>query len=306
MLGTFVDKVSGLFDRRFLMGWWAPVFVTSAVALILALTPYGLDQAWTWWQGQEELAQTWMVVTALLLVTAFAYILRAFLRPMIRLYEGYWPQWLRRWPTKSVKRRVGRWNKAQIRAAQSDPERYADLQDALYYGYPSQTTLLLPTRLGNALRAAEEYGYVTYGLDSAFWWSRLADLLPVSTQEGISDALTPVATLLNLASLSAVVAVAGAIFWWQQRAGGWLGPALVLLLGLLLARVCYLGAVSQARSYGQQLRTAVDLYRWDLLKALHQPLPKTPQEERVLWHRLAMWLYNQDRGVLRGLDYHHE
>jgi hypothetical protein len=48
---------------------------------------------------------------------------------------------------------------------------------------------------------------------------------------------------------------------------------------------------------------AVDLYRFDLIKALHQGLPRTPREERALWERLARWIYNQDRGATKGLVY---
>ncbi len=82
---------------------------------------------------------------------------------------------------------------------------------------------------------------------------------------------------------------------------GWAVAALVL--GGLLAVVAYRGAVAQARSYGQQIRTAIDLYRFELLKALHLRLPSTPQEERALWERLAAWLYNSDLGVVRDLSY---
>ena len=79
----------------------------------------------------------------------------------------------------------------------------------------------------------------------------------------------------------------------------------VLLVGLLWAWLAYKGAVAQAWGYGQQIRAAVDLYRFDLLKALHQSLPVTPQEERAMWGRLAAWLYNQDRGVTAGLAFDH-
>ena len=35
--------------------------------------------------------------------------------------------------------------------------------------------------------------------------------------------------------------------------------------------------------------TDADLHRFELLKALHFPLPATPQEKRALWARLAAW-----------------
>ena len=92
----------------------------------------------------------------------------------------------------------------------------------------------------------------------------------------------------------------------MKDVGGWQAPVVVLVVGLLLARLSYLGAVTQARGYGQQMRASIDLYRFDLLKALHQSLPASPQKERALWGQLAAWLYNQDRGVARKLVYDHK
>jgi hypothetical protein len=164
---------------------------------------------------------------------------------------------------------------------------------------------LMPTQLGNALRAAEDYATTTYGMDAVFWWPRLVSVLPEAVRQGIEDGLTPLLALLNLATLAGLVAAGGAIYLWQSRVGGWLEVLGVLVVGLLFARLCYLGAVTQARSYGQQVRVAVDLHRFDLLKALHQPLPASFQEEQALWGRLADWLYNQDRGAAQALAYSH-
>jgi hypothetical protein len=47
----------------------------------------------------------------------------------------------------------------------------------------------------------------------------------------------------------------------------------------------------------------VDLYRFDLLKALHQPLPATLDDEIKLWERLMLWLYNWDRGAVASMKY---
>jgi hypothetical protein len=286
--------------------WWFPTLIVGAAALLLGVIPYGLADAWQWWQQQDGLVQTWLLLSVLLLVTLFAYLLQAFTRPLVRLYEGYWPHWLRRWFQKMVEKRWQRWRKKRAEAAKSDPSRYAALQDRLHHEYPPQAERLLPTRLGNALRAAEDYPITTYGMDAVFWWPRLIPLLPEAVQKGIEDALTPLLALLNLATLIGLVAVGGAIHLWQNQMGGWQGPIAVLIVGLLLARLSCLGAVAQARGYGQHIRAAVDLYRFDLLKALHQSLPASPQEERALWNQLAAWLYNQDRGAVQGLTYQHK
>ncbi len=305
MLNTFLDKASGLLDRGFLMAWWFPTLLTGAAALLVAVTPLGLTGAWQAWQQQSELAQAWLFAGLLIVVTLVAYLLQVFTRPLVRLYEGYWPQRLRQWSQKRVVERWQRWRKERAEAAKADAARYAALQDRLHHGYPPQAERLMPTQLGNALRAAEDYATTTYGMDAVFWWPRLAPVLPEAVRQGIEGAMIPLLALLNLATLASLVAAGGAIYLWQSRAGEWWGVLGVLIVGLLFARLCYLGAVAQARGYGQQVRTAVDLYRFDLLKALHQPLPASFQEELVLWGRLADWLYNQDRGAAQALTYSH-
>ena len=305
MLSTFLDKASGLFDRRFLLAWWFPTLVASVIALLLEVTPYGVAVAWQWWQKQDTPTQSGLALGALVLVTLIAYLLQAFNRPIVRLYEGYWPHRLRRWARSVVEKRWQLWRKERATAAKDNPSQYAALQDQLHHEYPSRAERLLPTRLGNVLRSAEDYPATSYGMDAVFWWPRLWPLLPEAVQKGIEAALTPLFALLNLASLIGLVAVGGSIHLWQCQAVGWLVPLAVLVIGLVLARLSYLGAVAQARGYGQQIRAAVDLYRFDLLKALHQPLPASPRDERSLWDQLARWLYNQDRGVVRELAYQH-
>lgn len=305
MLSALVEKASSLLDRRFLLAWWFPTFMAGAVALFLGVIPYGWTIAWQWWANQDGLIQTWLLLDALLLVTLVAYVLQAFTRPLVRCYEGYWPWWLRQWPQQVVEKRWQRWRKERAEAARSDLPRYITLQDRLYHGYPLQAERLLPTHLGNVLRAAEDYPVTAYGMDAVFWWPRLMPLLPEAVQRGIVDALTPLLALLNLATLIGLVAVSSSAYLWRNGVGSWQGSAGVLIGGLVLARLAYLGAVTQAREYGQRLRAAFDLYRFDLLKALHLPLPASPQQERVLWGRLAAWLYNQDRGAAHKLAYQH-
>lgn len=304
MLSTFLDKASGLLGRRFLVAWWFPTLIAVAAMLLLGVMPYGLADAWQWWQQQDGLTQTWLLCGALLLVTLLAYLSQAFTRPLVRLYEGYWPHWLRRRFQKRVEARWQRWRRERTEAAKDDVSRYAALQDRLHHEYPPQAERLLPTRLGNVLRSAEDYPVTAYGMDAVFWWPRLWPLLPEAAQEGMEDILIPFLALLNLATWASAVTIVGVIYILRARLGWW-QPLAVLLGGLLLFWTAYRGAVAQARGYGQQIRAAVDLYRFDLLKALHQSLPATPQEERVLWRQLAAWLYNQDRGAVQELTYAH-
>jgi hypothetical protein len=313
ILDIDIDEAGGIVDRKFLLAYWLPTFVATVITLSLRAWVYGLDAVWRWWQqcepvpgqGKGNFVLAWMLVAILILVTVVAYLLKAFTYPLIQLYEGYWPLWLRGYVTRCAQWRWERlWRKRAKAWKDGDLVHYAALQDRLYHGYPSSKERILATRLGNVLRAAEDYPGTAYGMDGIFWWPRLWPLLPAGVQKGVQDALASVLALLNSTTLIGCVAIEGAIYLWRSQSKWWL-PLIVLGGGLLVAVVAYRGAVAQSWTYGQHIRAAVDVYRFDLLRALHQSLPTTPLEERDLWGRLADWLYNQDRGAVQGLTYDH-
>jgi hypothetical protein len=140
-----------------------------------------------------------------------------------------------------------------------------------------------------------------YGMDLPFWWPRLWSLLPEAEQKGVEEALTSLVALLNLAALLMLVALDGSIYFYRAHLAWWA----VLAGGSALAWLIYSGAVVQARSYGERLRAAVDLHRFDLLKALHVSLPAGPLEEQDRWEQLASWLYRHDLGTAYKLGYDH-
>ena len=162
----------------------------------------------------------------------------------------------------------------------------------------------LPTRLGNALRSAEDYAGRVYGMDTVFWWPRLWPLLPEAQRETCDEALSQLVALLNFATLLIYVTLDSAVYLATcaiPYQSGW--AALALALGAVIAWLAYGGAAAQARSYGQVIRTSIDLHRFELLKGLHCPLPDTPGEERAVWERLAAWLYNTDLGAAAAHTY---
>ncbi|MFI9201043.1 hypothetical protein [Streptomyces sp. NPDC053048] len=73
-----------------------------------------------------------------------------------------------------------------------------------------------------------------------------------------------------------VTALVAAVMLWGT--GWWAALALV---PSAVAALAYHGAVQAAVAYGEAVRTAFDLHRFDLLRALHQPLPADLAEERA-------------------------
>jgi hypothetical protein len=143
-----------------------------------------------------------------------------------------------------------------------------------YEAYPAEDRLL-PTSLGNALRAAEDRVRATYGLPAVAMMPRLypyiserfasmfADLrnqLDMSTRFCVTlliATLISVPVLLPYPRWLAVPAVTAGLSW-----------------------VSYQAAIRAAMRYGEALHAAFDLHRFDLLKALHLKLPRDAAQER--------------------------
>jgi hypothetical protein len=270
MLLTFLDKLGGLFDRRFIVAYWLPSFVFTVLLVAEAGLLYNAPAALKWWDALSATASVLLTVGLLFGVTILAYLLQPFTVPLMRLYLGYWP------------RRVSflaDWGKTRARREWSE----AEISDKR----------LLPTRLGNTLSVAYEYPFKVYQLDPAIWLPRLTPLLPETFRAQMDNALVPVFSLLNLSALLLLFACIGGLAVALLSSRWWL---FLLVWGgsLALSGVCYLASISQVRDYGTYIRVAFDLYRHELIKQMHIPLPDTPEKEWALWDRLHRWLHYTD------------
>jgi len=155
-------------------------------------------------------------------------------------------------------------------------ERYAQL-DMLRYTFPQG--FVLPTRLGNLLRAAEEYTEHRYGLNAVLVWPRYQRLL--AAVRAWAWGLTFLLVWMPLTA------------WLAWRSGGgwaWLAPAAALGTGWLWMRLAYRLAVARAAVFGELVRAAFDLYRLGLYDALGWPRP-SPEEEKEAGKRLTAFLW---------------
>lgn len=129
-----------------------------------------------------------------------------------------------------------------------------------------------------------------YKLDAVIWWPRLAPLLPDAFRAQVDVALIPMLAVLNLSLVFTLIAFIG---------GGsaiLLGPDWFMFLisfigGFFFARISYMAAVSQATDYGNWIRVAFDLYRHEILKQMHIPIPDNLVDETLLWFSLNNWIY---------------
>jgi hypothetical protein len=261
--------------------------------------------AWAWRYGWQPLVD-WLValdslaayvalaVGGLLLLTASSAGVTWLQLTILRLVEGYWP-----WPFRGLRfalaRRVegrlqpkeNRWqelaDKAQEQRSAEEQDEYARL-DAELSSYPVDPRDLMPTRLGNLLRVAEEYPRVRYGLAMSVCWPRLWLILSEGTQTTLAD----VREQLNA---SARLLVWGVLFVVWTVWAWWAAPAAVAV-----TVAAYWAMLSAAGVYGDLLRAAFDLHRFALYEQLRWPLPAGPDGEETHGQQLSEYLFRGTGG----------
>lgn len=303
-----LSAISGQFSRSLIMGALFPaaIFVLAWTAVVAPLLPPDVAVP-----APEVFGKEWgalQLTFATLVLAGLLYILGT---PLIQLYEGYpWQDsLLGRWRTRVQRARL----RVQARRARvlfeltdspAAGERRLNTarsaaRRALTQEFPERENLVLPTRLGNVLRAFERYPSTQYGIEAIDFWPRLQAVIPPDYLTAIGDARTSLVFLLNLSFLSAVLsaatALAGLVFLPPS-------PLLRVLLPAagfaLLSLWFYSRSLGLGRAWGELVKGAFDLYRWLLLDKLgFQQKPATRAAERELWSEITQQVIYGDAMV---------
>jgi hypothetical protein len=284
-MGAILDSAASILERRFLLNAFLPavVFFGGYITFFLWATNRLTRAIHDYLSAQLSLQ--------LILVTAFfalAWFCAAFIasqwRNLIRLYEGY----LFVGPLRHLAH-LGKLAHASRRRDWKSARR------SLYGEYSRSPKEVMPTRLGNVLRAAEYYPDDRYGADYLILWTRLAPLCPDSFLENMNQfqaaldflvvAVTGFSLLAVSTSLTAALTGHGALVFLLCLAGGF-----------ALAHVAYLSAVAAAAELGEAMRASFDLYRNELLVRLRWPIPRDPEEERETWEAIGDFIRGAERG----------
>ncbi|MBO3738763.1 hypothetical protein [Actinoplanes flavus] len=232
-----------------------------------------------------------LAVVALILAGAYAStaLVTLLTRPALRLLEGYWPRPLRRSLVNRKKKRHETLTKqlTDLETKRRDPAAGSDL-DQVHADFarceqrlrrlPSPQWMM-PTRLGNMLRAAETRPYEKYRLDTPTVWPHLWLVLPEPVRADIGAARTG----LDRAVAAAIWSLAFLSFT------GWSIWALPIGAALTLWAVL-LWAPYRAARYADLLEAAFDVHRTTLYRQLRWPLPTDPDDERTTGRAVTTYL----------------
>lgn len=149
--------------------------------------------------------------------------------------------------------------------------------------FPVDDDQVVATRLGNAIRRLEEYGYDRFRLDSQVFWYELSAVAPEQTGKQVDRARTNVDFFVCLlyGHLIVALAVAGALVAGARRWSP--APVLAVLLLVVLAHVWYRIAVVTTDDWAAAVRAMVNVGRRPLTEALGLRLPARIVDERDMW-----------------------
>lgn len=283
-MGAILDGATSILERRFLVNAFLPavVFLGGYVVFFLWATKR--------LPGVVHSYLSARLSSQLILLVAFfalAWFCAAFIasqwRNLIRLYEGY----LFTGPLRQLAD-LGKLAHGVRRAGRR----------SLYGDYSKELTDVLPTRLGNVLRAAEYYPKERYGADYILVWPRLGHLCPDSFLDNMDQFQAALDFLVVAVTGFSLLAVATSVTAAVTGHGAWIFLS-CLIGGFLLAHVAYASAVEAAKDLGEAMRASFDLYRNELLLRLRWPLPVSPDAEEKTWQDVRDFM----RGAERRLPY---
>jgi hypothetical protein len=223
---------------------------------------------------------------------------------LVRILEGYWgagrlARILSSFASALMARRLDRLTSIVYGEISPDDEASQEFADARLHQFFPEKERLLPTTLGNAIRAVEDRAGRRYGLDTAAVWPLLYPLLPqrfTAVLDGQRDQIDIAARFCV-----AFIVATGISFAFLITHTPWL---LFPAFTMLLAWLSYRAAIIAALSYGVTFESAFALYRFELRKALHLQLPATTTQEKEWNERLSRFLSEWGWGY-DELEYSH-
>ena len=149
------------------------------------------------------------------------------------------------------------------------------------------------TALENSRLAMEQYTKITYNVSFDFLWPRLRMVVP--NNKTIADAVEVATATLDFAILMTALSALTTLGWMLVMP--FVGNSLplylaVAVLGPALVWFFYRLANASQQGIGVVATMAIDGLRFDLLTALHLPLPTSASDEQKAWPNLELALYS--------------
>lgn len=284
---------------RFVNAWLIPSIVVCGVISFLLLPLWGAPEP-----ELDVLQGALFALTSLTLAVVLAYCSR----PLYQFLEGYtMPRWLRKRFLKRMRREYLRLQ-TMSRVGTSTDRAWSREQLKMF---PEDPADLMPTRLGNALKAIETYGDRRLGLDSQTLWYEIQSVAhpdlkrDADESQGSADFFISAIANIGILCVASLATTARALsFHLQAPQYPRIAAALALaLISGALVYPAYRQAVNKVAEWRWALQALINTCRPSLAAALSLELPPTFKQERKMWEDVCtMIYYGSDPDTLLSLD----
>ena len=234
MIDALLAQARSILEKQFLKNALLPAIVFP---ILIAVPPLfvdnGIDEVGAWWDAQSVTAKVAVTLAYATLTWFIAAVLASQWRNIIRLYEGY-P--LARW-LPQLDAACKNYHRARLRWLNGRRS-----WQILYYDYPEDEFDVLPTRLGNILRAAEHHGHYRFGAGAIILWPRLIQVAPREFVISADEARASLEFLLVLSLGSFAFAVLESPLLVMVGASTWV-VVLCFLGGVMVFYAAYVSAL---------------------------------------------------------------
>lgn len=165
--------------------------------------------------------------------------------------------------------------------------------------FPHEEEWVLATKMGNSIRAFEVYSRVVYGLDAITAWPRLSMILPEQAREHINHSRAVFDFAVNLLLTSFITTTVWFVLciWFHQINDLWIP---IVYSGVFLFSKYMLD--NTARQWGEQVKSAFDLYRADLAEQLGLEMPRSTESEHEMWRYVNRMMIYRAKSAAKNLD----
>lgn len=298
-----------LFDRDFAIAYFLPsagfVAITYFFAAHFNLTSVLFDFS------KESFLKD--ITSFGLLALLGAIILLVANRSLVRLMEGYWAfnlkqhfNWIEVRRYKELLAKEKRSDEEKMNYSDSNPyprELQAErnqIKSKKAERFPDGEHLILPTSFGNTFRAFEVYSRVMYGIDAIPGWYRLLAVIPADYKNLINAARAQVDFWVNVWFLSLIIIIEYLIIVVLVRPINFQtvfsAETLIWLpiAAIVSSYIAFRLATNAARTWGNWVKAAFDVYLPELRKKLEISLPKNNEQEREIWKNFSKAVIYRD------------
>jgi hypothetical protein len=281
-----LSDVTGVFSRYFVVGFFMPAYVGLISLWFAASSGFVPDSLEGHAEGTQLLILGAVALVAALVLSGLSYYIT-------RIFEGYPLERLAGWPgvaavyRAALRRQRRRYDRLlTVRDDRSClPRQRAHAAWCLDRFFPHNAESLLPTRLGNIMRASEQHSNVRWGLDGVTIWPRIEALLSADERELLVDAKTNFYVFANAAVVALVVGaclVADTALNVPRPVAYW--P--LYLIPFAISYLSYRAASGPALDWGDSIRASIDLHRLEIYEKLGVRAPISFSDERQLAERV--------------------